>query len=119
MAAACGTGMVSGFTSFVAHAGGPPVSAYLLPLKMDQRVLSGTMAVFFAALNAAKVLPYALLGLLDLRNLTTSALLLPLAPLGVWAGVWLLRRTDPAWFYRLAYAGMFVTGAKLLWDGLK
>lgn len=110
---------VSGFTSFVAHAGGPPVSAYLLPLKLPPRTLGATLAVFFATLNAAKVLPYASLGLIDLRNMATSALLLPLAPLGVWAGVWLLRRTDPRWFYRLAYAGMFLTGGKLLWDGLK
>ena len=111
---ACAT--TSGFTSFVAHAGGPPMFAYLLPLRLDPRVVSATMAVFFAVINAVKVLPYAALGLLDLRNLLTSLLLVPLAPLGVWAGVWLVRRVDSTWFYRLAYLGMFLTGAKLLWD---
>lgn len=111
-------GVVAGFTSFVAHAGAPPISAYLLPMKMSPRVLSGTMAVFFAAINAGKVLPYAALGLIDLRNMATSAVLLPLAPLGVWVGVRLVRRIDPTWFYRLAYLGMFLTGAKLLWDGV-
>ena len=109
----------SGFTSFVAHAGGPPISAYVIPLKMPPAAFAGTMAVFFAALNLSKVVPYAALGLIDLRNLTTSLVLMPLAPLGVWAGVWLTRRVNPAWFYRLAYAGMFLTGCKLLWDGLK
>ena len=109
---------VSGFTSFVAHAGGPPISAYVLPLKMAPAAFAGTMAVFFAALNLSKVVPYAALGLIDGRNLATSVLLMPLAPLGVWAGVWLTRRVNPAWFYRLAYAGMFLTGCKLLWDGL-
>ncbi len=109
---------VSGFTSFVAHAGGPPIQAYLLPMRMAPRVLSATMAVFFAAVNAAKVLPYAGLGLIDLRNLVTSALLLPLAPLGVWVGVWLVRRVEPRLFYGLAYLGLFLTGGKLLWDGL-
>lgn len=108
----------SGFTSFVAHAGGPPLIAYLLPMKMEPRVLSATMAVFFAVINAAKVLPYMMLGLMDARNLATSFLLLPLAPLGVWAGVWLVRRVSSAWFYRLAYLGMFLTGCKLLWDGV-
>jgi hypothetical protein len=111
--------VLSGFTSFVAHAGGPPISAYTLPLKLAPPVLSGTMAVYFAVINAAKVLPYALLGLVDLRNLLTSALLLPLAPLGVWSGVWLMRRMEPAWFYRLAYSGMFLTGVKLLWDSMR
>jgi hypothetical protein len=110
--------VVSGFTSFVAHAGGPPISAYTLPLRLPPPVLSGTMAVFFAVINAAKWVPYGWLGLIDLRNLVTSALLLPLSPLGVWAGVWLMRRMNPAWFYRIAYTGMFLTGTKLLWDGL-
>jgi hypothetical protein len=109
----------SGFTSFVAHAGGPPVMAYLLPLKMEPRVMAATMAVFFTVINAAKVVPYAALGLMDLRNLATSLLLVPLAPLGVWAGVWLVRRVDATWFYRLAYLGMLLTGLKLLWDALK
>ena len=108
----------SGFTSFVAHAGGPPLIAYLLPMKMEPRVLSATMAVFFAVINAAKVLPYMMLGLMDSRNLATSFLLLPLAPLGVWAGVWLVRRVSSTWFYRLAYLGMLLTGCKLLWDGV-
>lgn len=109
----------SGFTSFVAHAGGPPISAYTLPLKLDPRVLSGTMAVFFAAVNASKWLPYAWLGLIDLRNMATSLVLLPLAPLGVWLGVRLMHHMNPTWFYRVAYTGMFLTGVKLLWDGLK
>lgn len=110
---------VSGITSFVAHAGGPPIIAYLLPMKLVPRVLSATMAVYFAVINAVKLVPYAALGLMDVRNLATSLLLLPLAPLGVWAGVWLVRRVSSRWFYRLAYLGMFLTGAKLLWDGLK
>lgn len=114
---ACAT--VSGFTSFVAHAGGPPISAYTLPLRLEPRVLAGSMAVFFAAVNLAKWLPYAAFGLIDLRNMTTALVLLPLAPLGVWAGVWLVRRVDARWFYAIAYTGMALTGCKLLWDGLK
>lgn len=114
---ACAT--ASGFTSFVAHAGGPPMSAYLLPLKLPAPVYAATMAVFFAVMNLSKWIPYAWLGLIDARNLATSLLLMPLAPLGVWAGVWLTRRVDARWFYRLAYLGMLLTGVKLLWDGLR
>ena len=109
----------AGFTSFVAHAGHPPLAAYVLPLRMQPRRLAGTLAVFFAALNLSKWIPYAALGLIDLRNLATSLLLMPLAPLGVWAGVWLVRRVSATWFYRLAYAGMALTGLKLLSDGLR
>ena len=109
----------SGFSSFVAHAGGPPVIAYLLPLKLAPRVMAATLTVYFAVINAVKVVPYTLLGLMELRNLTTALVLLPLAPLGVWAGVWLVRRASTTWFHRLVYVGMFLTGTKLLYDGLK
>ncbi len=75
--------------------------------------------MFFAAINLAKWGPYAALGLIDRTNFATSLLLVPLAPLGVWLGVRLARRIRPDWFYRVAYAGMFFTGVKLLWDGLR
>lgn len=111
--------VASGFTSFVAHAGSPPINAYLLPLRMPPLAYAGTMAVFFAAINVSKWIPYAWLGLIDLRNMQTALLLMPLAPVGVWLGVYLTRHIRPDWFYRLAYTGMFLTGVKLLWDGLR
>ncbi len=111
--------VASGFTSFVAHAGSPPISAYVLPLKMEPLRFAATMAVFFGALNLSKWIPYAWLGLLDARNLATSLVLVPLAPLGVWAGVWATRHIPATWFYRIAYTGMAITGAKLLYDGLR
>jgi uncharacterized protein len=111
--------VISGFTSFIAHAGSPPIQAYLLPMRLDPRRVAGTSAVFFASINLSKVVPYASLGLVDLRNLLTSLVLLPLAPLGVWLGVRVLKRMSNTWFYRLAYAGMGVSGVKLLWDGLR
>lgn len=110
-------GVVSGFTSFVAHAGGPPVSAYVLPMRLDPIRVTATMAVFFSVINFAKWGPYAALGLFDARNLWTSLILAPLAPLGVWVGVWLTRRMAARWFYRVAYMGMAAAGGKLLWDG--
>ena len=112
-------GTASGFTSFVAHAGMPPVSAYVLPLRLAPLAFAGSMATFFAIVNLSKWLPYAWLGLIDGRNMATSLALMPFAPLGVWMGVRILRRIQPQSFYRLLYAGMFLTGVKLLWDGLR
>lgn len=109
-------GATSGFTSFVAHAGGPPVSFYVLPLKLPPMVFTATMSVFFAAVNASKWVPYAWLGLIDLRNLSTSLLLAPFAPVGVWLGLHVVRRIDPVWFYRLFHIGMALTGSKLVYD---
>ena len=108
----------SGFTSFIAHAGGPPISAYVIPLRLSPLKFTATRAFFFFVINLAKWVPYAWLGLLDLRNMATSLVLLPIAPLGVWLGVWSARRIDPVLFYRLIYLGMFLTGVKLVWDAL-
>jgi hypothetical protein len=107
----------SGFTSFVSHSGGPPINAYVIPLRLAPTVFTGTLAAFFFVINLSKWVPYAWLGLLDTRNLATSAALLPFAPLGVWVGVKVARRISMEWFYRLVDWGMFLTGAKLIWDG--
>lgn len=112
-------GAVSGFTSFVAHAGGPPLGFYLLPLKLQPMTFAATTSVYFAVINLAKWLPYAWLGLIDTRNMLTSLLLLPLAPLGVWLGVTFVRRVPQSLFYRLFNLGLLLTGCKLLWDGLR
>jgi uncharacterized membrane protein YfcA len=111
-------GIASGFTSFVAHAGGPPFSAYVLPLRLKPVTFTATMAVFFGVVNLSKWIPYAWLGLIDATNLMTSLILIPVAPLGVWVGIWMARRIAPLWFYRFAYTGMLLTGVKLLWDGV-
>ncbi len=112
-------GTASGFTSFVAHAGSPPIGFYVLPLKLEPIVFAATMSVFFAAVNLAKWPPYAWLGLIDSRNMLTSLALLPLAPLGVWLGVRFVKNVSPVLFYRLFHVGMALTGMKLLWDGLR
>jgi hypothetical protein len=109
--------VTSGFTSFVSHAGGPPISAYLVPMRLAPMVYTASMAVFFFAINLSKWIPYGWLGLLDLRNMATSVALLPFAPIGVLVGVRLARRIQPLLFYRLVYAGMLLTGLKLVWDG--
>ena len=109
----------AGFTSFIAHAGGPPINAYVIPLKMSPVKFTATMAFFFFVINLAKWIPYGWLGLLDTRNMATSLVLLPIAPIGVLIGVRLARRISPVLFYRLVYWGMFLTGVKLVWDAVK
>jgi uncharacterized membrane protein YfcA len=106
----------SGFTSFIAHAGGPPINAYVIPLKLKPVLFTGTMAFFFFFINISKWVPYAWLGLLDWRNMATSLALLPFAPIGVWVGVRIAHRINQVLFYRMVYAGMFLTAVKLLWD---
>jgi uncharacterized membrane protein YfcA len=109
---------LSGFTSFVAHAGGPPLSVYLLPQNMDKTLFVGTTVIYFAVVNYVKLIPYSLLGQFSGENLVTSLLLSPLAPLGMWLGIWLHRRIEEKLFYRAVYVMLGVVGLKLLHDGL-
>ncbi|GLQ05661.1 sulfite exporter TauE/SafE family protein [Sneathiella chinensis] len=111
-------GMISGFTSFVSHAGGPPLQFYLLPQKIDKTLFVGTTVWFYLVVNYVKLIPYTTLGLFSLENIGTSLVLLPLAPLGIWLGVKAHKKVSDALFFKLAYLLLFITGVKLLWDGL-
>lgn len=108
---------VSALTSFVAHAGGPPLAVYLLPQRMDKSLYVGTTVIFFLVVNYAKIVPYIWLGVFSRENLLTSLALLPLAPLGMALGIWLHRNISGESFYRLTYVFLFLAGLKLLYDG--
>lgn len=110
-------GAVAGFTSTQIHAGGAPASIYLLPQKLDKMVLMGTMAIFFAVLNYIKLIPYTIMGALNLENLTTSLVLIPLAPIGIKLGNLILHKVNQVLVYRFLYIALFFSGIKLLYDG--
>lgn len=109
---------LAGFTSFSAHAGGPPTNIYLLPQKMHKTQLVGTTVLFFAFINYLKLIPYALLGQFVPGNLLTSLLLAPVAVLGVYLGLWLHKRVATGLFYQICYALLALTGARLLYQGV-
>jgi uncharacterized membrane protein YfcA len=114
MAAVWGT--VSGFTSFVAHVGGPPFQLYALPLRLDPKIFTGTSVIFFTIINAVKLVPYFALGQFDATNLTASLVLLPIAPLSILAGAAVVRRMTPDFFYAFSYATVAIIAVKLVYD---
>lgn len=111
-------GTVAGYTSFVAHAGGPPIQVYLLPRQPDKTLYQATTVVFFIVVNYVKLVPYALLGQFSAPNLWAAASLLPVACFGMWLGIWLHDKVPVRLFFRLCYAFLLLTGLKLLYDGL-
>ncbi len=111
------SGAASGFTSMVAHAGGPPVQFYLLPQRLDKDIFVGTTVVFFFVVNYVKLIPYSLLGQFTAENLLTALVLAPLAPVGIWLGVRAQRRIPKDPFYLVLYILLFLAGIKLLYDG--
>ena len=112
-------GFICGFTSMIAHAGGPPFQIYVMPQKLPPAVFVGTGAIFFAAINWVKVLPYLALGQFSPQNLLASAALLPVAIAATFAGVWLVRRVPAERFYGIIYWLLLLVGARLIWDGIR
>lgn len=110
-------GVVSGLTSFVAHAGGPPVNVYLLPLKLEKTTYVGTSIILFTMLNYVKLVPYSLLGLFTEEVLWTALVLAPLVPLGMLVGIFAHSKIERDQFYRVVYALLFLVGWKLMYDG--
>ena len=109
---------LSGFTSFVSHAGGPPIMQYLMPQNMDKMRLVGTTVIFFSVVNFAKLGPYAQLGLIDLSNLGVSLLLAPAIPLGYFLGYRLLHAVDMRGFNLVTAWTLLAAGTKLVYDGI-
>ena len=111
-------GVATGFTSQIAHAGGPPFQMWVMPRRLPRDVFVGTSAIFFALLNWIKVPAYVALGQFTKTNAVAAAVLLPVAVLSSLAGVRLVRRVPMRRFYVIIYALMIVAGGKLLLDGV-
>ncbi len=109
---------ISGITSTMAHAGGPPILVYLMGKKLPKENFVATTAVFFTVINAVKIMPYIALGLFTRDTLKMAAILALLAPLGVWMGLHVLRAIPERIFYALATALLGLSGLKLLWDAV-
>jgi uncharacterized membrane protein YfcA len=112
-------GGAAGFTSTLAHAGGPPATMYLLPQQFPRQIFVGTNVVFFFILNIIKLPAYAYLGLLRIGNLTTILILAPFALVGVTLGIYLNKRFSEIWFNRVVYVLLLITGLQLVYSSLK
>lgn len=108
---------VSGFTSTLSHAGGPPWQVHILPQNLPKLVLAGTTACFFTVINYVKVIPFFALGQFSYDNLTVSAALIPLAIATNFLGLWLVRVTPQETFYRIVYVFTFLVSLELIRNG--
>lgn len=111
-------GVLAGLTSFVAHAGAPPFQLYMLPQRLPKLMYAGTTTLFFAAVNAAKLIPYQHLMPYTQETLWRIMGWVPFALLGTVAGAWLTRRLPETWFFRLVQFSLFAVSLKLVWDAL-
>jgi hypothetical protein len=109
-------GTASGFTTFVAHAGGPPVAIYLLGRGLDKMKLVGTTIVLFTLGNWLKLPPYLSLGLTHREALWGALALAPAVPVGIWLGRIVHRRLEQKTLLLWCYGLLAVAAAKLTVD---
>ena len=109
---------IAGYTSFLIHAGNPPINFYMLPLKLDKVSFIGTMTLAFLVINVVKLIPYYYVGLLAPSNLIVSLMLLPLAFVIVLFGYFLQKKIPEKLFFNIVYILLFLSGCKLIFDGV-
>lgn len=111
-------GIVTGFTSFVSHAGGPPAAIYMLSQRLDKLEYQSTSVLVFWIINIAKFVPYAFLGIFTMQTLMVDLVLAPFALIGAWIGVRAHFMLSERLFFGVTYVLLVVTGSKLIWDAL-
>ncbi|RYH04550.1 sulfite exporter TauE/SafE family protein [Salipiger sp. IMCC34102] len=111
-------GAAAGFTSFVSHAGGPPVAVFTLGLGMEKTRYQATSIITFWAINLLKFVPYVFLGIFTQATLLADLILAPFALLGAWLGVKAHHMVSERFFFGLTYTLLVATGIRLFWLAL-
>lgn len=107
-------GVLGGFTTMVANAGGPVMSLYLLSAGFRKLGFLGTSAWFFLIVNSFKV-PFSVgLGLIDARSLLLDAAMLLFVVPGAYLGKLCVDRIDQRLFERLVIGATVLGGLQLL-----
>lgn len=111
-------GVITGFTSFICHAGAPPFQMHVLPQQLPKVVFAGTATILFTLINLAKILPYQQLNPYSQADLLQAAWLVPSALIGTVLGAYLTRRLADKWFYGFVQFGLFAISIKLIVDAV-
>ena len=107
-------GTITGFSSALAHTGGPPVSVYLLMQDIPPGVFNATAAIFFLILNWIKVPYYWYAGLFNFQLLWQVAWILPLVPVGVWLGKQFSNKVNKETFDQVMVALLVIASILLI-----
>src|SRR5262249_20832099 len=111
-------GVVGGFTTMLANAGGPAWPMHLLPQKLEKITYVGTITILFCTSNLMKVPAYSALGQMTWENMLVGLVLLPAAVAMNYVGIWLVRRTPTEIFFRIAYVLMLLIALELIRNAL-
>lgn len=109
-------GTLTGLTSYLAHAGGPPYQNYVLPQRLEKMTYLGTNAIFFSAVNLIKLPPFILAGQITGASLAQAAWLAPAALAGAFAGSRIARLLPDRAFFLLVEVALGLVSVKLLYE---
>jgi uncharacterized membrane protein YfcA len=112
------TGSFSGASSTLAHAAGPIIVMYLLPLKLERRLFVAVSALYFFFLNGLKLPFYYKAGQFAHAELSFTALFLPLVIAGAAFGFWVNRKMNDKLFTTFIYVCTFLLGWYVIYDGV-
>lgn len=107
-------GGLSGLTSTLIHAGGPPINIYLIARQLPKLTWLATAGIFFGIMNAIKVVPYLMTGQWTIKTFVTSLLLLPVALFGTWLGRHIQGRIPDRQFMLCCRALLLASGVLLM-----
>ena len=107
-------GTLSGISSTLLHAGGPPISIYFLSKGISKKVWLAQAAVFFAMMNVIKLIPYSLNNTWHQDFLLLDLVLLPIAIMGVFLGHKIQSHLSEATFALSCRVLLGITGMLLL-----
>lgn len=107
-------GVLGGFTTMVANAGGPVMSLYLLSAGFRKLSFLGTSAWFFLIVNTSKVPFSAGLGLIDGKSLLLDAQLALFVVPGAIIGKLCVNRINQRLFEQLVIGATVLGGLELL-----
>jgi uncharacterized membrane protein YfcA len=112
-------GLLTGFTSFISHAGAPPFQVFVLPQRLPKAVFAGTATILFAIVNLVKVIPYQQLNPYTVADLTKAMWLIPAALVGTFVGAYLTKIIHEKCFFRWVQIALLLVSIKLLVDGVQ
>lgn len=112
-------GTASGFTTFIAHAGGPPVTMYLVRRGLEKRFFVGTNTAFFTLGNLLKLIPYSALLATRPDAMAAAMMLSPVIPFAVLLGIRLHHHLSRDGILLLTNALLLIGGMRLLFVSVK
>lgn len=111
-------GFSSGLVSTIAHAAGPVMQMYLLPTGLKKNRFAATSVYFFFFLNSIKLIPFALLGRFSKEQLVASIWILPVIPIGVLLGYFIVRIMREHYYIRFIYFSLSITSIFLIYRAI-